>query len=62
MDGDTSGSEFAGERVGPLLQEGLGAGVGREQGRGCQSAEGAHCEDEALFLGKHVREDYLRGA
>lgn len=34
------------ERLGPSLEEGLGAGVGGEHGRGDESDKGAEGEDE----------------
>lgn len=60
VDGDVVRGEFGGEGVGPLLEEGLGAGVGGQVGGGEEAAEGAHGEDEAAGLaGEHAAEDEL---
>ena len=57
--GNALGCEFRGEGIGPVLQESFGARVGCEEGCGCETAEGAHGEDEAALSGKHVWQDGL---
>ena len=42
-----------------MLQEGLGAGVGGKERCRCESTEGAHGEDEATLLRKHIWEHSL---
>ena len=54
---NTGGSDFGGKRVRPLLEEGLGAGVGREEWCGGQTAEGTHCQDEAVLVLQHAGKD-----
>lgn len=58
---DTVGGHFGGERTRPVLEKGLAAAVGGEEGRGQQTGKGAHGEDEAATTLAHAGEDERGG-
>ena len=51
--------DLGGEGLGELKVEGLGAGVGREEGGGVEGGEGAEADDGAGLLLAHLGEDHL---
>lgn len=62
LHGDAGGRQLGRQRAAPVLQEGFGAGVGGEQRRRQDAAEGGHGEDEAVALGGEARGEDLGDA
>jgi hypothetical protein len=59
---DTVWLELGAESSGPLLQEGLAAGVGRQKGCGEEATERGHGEDKSPLALLHTRSDELGDA
>jgi hypothetical protein len=62
LDVDAVGLQLGAERRGPLLQEGLAAGVGCEERCGEEATERGHGKDETALAGDHAGGDNLRDA